>query len=388
MDFFNRFENISLVAWNRSVTTTKFVDFNTGQQLVNFTTGARGSGSPGIAAIQKFLDICEEKGYDNMTTPGYWNLPPGPDIPDDLLLTLGEFVKKYEIEAMLPVVYPSTGGGVGSRGRFEDLLTFTFLKAFPPAWAKAMLGMVSMRAVEGGNQHLYNVIGAELGSENVLYESMVLEVERSDGGVKLVVGTAAGRKLIKAKRLLVAIQAIRENLEPFDLDEQETVHFSKPKYGRSHVGIITHSKLERGISYQHVPTGSSPLAPFAEPPFVLSLGNRSPTNLFSVGASGPWETFDTVAAQAMVQDALEKMAAQGTIPDLEGEELVAVAWEEHGAGGFGVSAEDMRAGYMDDMYKMQGKKSTWWTGEGVAADFSTILWAFNDDLTKRMVADM
>jgi len=388
MDFFDRFENITLTSLNRSVTTTKYVDFGTGQVLVNFTAVDRGSGSPGIAAVQKFHDLCEEKGYGNMTTPGYWNLPPGPDIPDDLLLSLGEFVKKYEIEAMLPIVYPSTGGGVGSRGPFLDLLMFTFLKAFPPAWAKAMLGTVPTKAVEGGNQLLYNAIGRELGDENVLYKSVVLDVERSDGSVKVMVGTATGQKLIKAKRLLVAIQATRENLEPFDLDEQETVHFSKPKYGRSNIGIITHSKLENGVTYRHVPTGATPLAPFAVPPFVMSLGNLPPTNLFRVGASGPWETFDTVAAQAMVQVVIEKMAAQRTIPNTAGEKLVAVAWEEHGASGFGVSAEDMRAGFMEDMYKMQGKKSTWWTGEGVAADFSTILWAFNEDLTKRMVEDM
>ena len=82
------------------------------------------------------------------------------------------------------------------------------------------------------------------------------------------------------------------------------------------------------------------------------------------------------------------MAAQGTIPDLEGEKLVTVAWEEHGLGGFGVSAEGLKTGWMADMYAMQGKKSTWWTGEGVVADFSTILWALNKDLISRMAEGM
>jgi hypothetical protein len=235
---------------------------------------------------------------------------------------------------------------------------------------------------------LYDAIGDELGDENVLYESMILDMERSDDGVKIVVGTPTGKKLVHAKRLLVSVQPTQENLKPFDLDDRETLHFSKPKYGRSQIGLVTHSKLPIGINLRNVPSGATPLTPFVDPPFVLSFGNRPPTNIFSVSGSGPWDTFDPVAAQALAQDALEKMAAHGIIPDLEGEKLVAVAWEEHGAGGFGVSAEDMRAGWMSDMYAMQGKKSTWWTGEGVAADFSTILWAFNDDLMKRIVDGM
>jgi len=50
---------------------------------------------------------------------------------------------------MLPLMYSSTAGGVGSRGRFEDLLSFTFFKAFPIGWAKAFLGIVLMSGVSG-----------------------------------------------------------------------------------------------------------------------------------------------------------------------------------------------------------------------------------------------
>lgn len=65
-----------------------------------------------------------------------------------------------------------------------------------------------------------------------------------------------------------------------------------------------------------------------------------------------------------------------------------VAWSDHGVGGFGVSAEDMRAGWMDDMNKLQGYRSTWYTGGGIAADFTTMLWKFNDQLLERMVKTM
>jgi len=114
---------------------------------------------------------------------------------------------------------------------------------------------------------------------------MITDMERLDDGVKIVVSTPTGQKLAKAKRLLVSVQPTRENLEPFDVDEKETLHFSKPKYGQSQTGPVTHSKLH-GFSFQNVPAGASSNAPFLQPPFVIALSNRPPTNIFSVVASG------------------------------------------------------------------------------------------------------
>ena len=82
------------------------------------------------------------------------------------------------------------------------------------------------------------------------------------------------------------------------------------------------------------------------------------------------------------------MADAGTLPNLAGEQLNVVAWSDHGSGGFGVSAQDLRDGWMAELYALQGKRSTWFTGGGVAADFTPILWKFNDDLLPRIVKDL
>lgn len=79
------------------------------------------------------------------------------------------------------------------------------------------------------------------------------------------------------------------------------------------------------------------------------------------------------------------MAAAGVLPDLQNKTLKVVQWSDHGPGDFGVSAAEMRAGWMADMYGLQGKRSTWFTGNAIAIDFSPILWKFNDDLFTRIL---
>lgn len=389
LDFFTWMNvNISLITRGSQNNTIRYADFSTGRELANYSAIETGQG---LAAIQKFVDITTEKGYDKMVQPGYFNLPAGKAIPEDLLLPIGEFVKKYDIQAMLPLIYPSTGAGVGSRGNFNKLLTLTLMKAFPPGWAKAYLGQLPVYAVDGGNQHLYNEI-ATLLRRDVLYSSVVIESSRAQGNIQLVTQSPDGKKkLILAKKLLIAVPPTRENLAPFDLDETERAHFSKAKYGRSHTALVSHSKLPEAANIRNTPESAiqSPVTPFLETPFVMGftyVNALAPAKVHQIGASGDnYTAFDEAAAQAAVQQALENLAKGGTIPDLEGEKLKIVAWSDHGPGGFGVSAEDLKAGWMEDMYKLQGRRGTWYTGSGLAADFTTILWKFNDALLGGLV---
>ncbi|KAK4199163.1 hypothetical protein QBC40DRAFT_329538 [Triangularia verruculosa] len=412
-DFFSRPDiNVTLSPWfPAGGNEIRYVDFASGQELTSAFHSPDEAAGP--IAIKRFHDLMIANGWDNMTQPGYWGLPAGKDIPEDLLLPIGEFAKKHGIEAMLATMYPSTGGGVGSRGDFEDILTLSIIKAFPTAWSKVFFGEVGMFKVDGGNQVLYDKISTLLGND-VIYSSMVVESKRSNSGIELVIdsspfvdleeepGSEGGKgketgttkerstkKLIIAKKLLLAIPPTRENLAPFDLSPSEINHFSKPKYGRSHTAIAKHSKLPVGTQLRNLPLSatSNPLSPFLQTPFVLSFTSlASDAPLFSLGLSGTnYTAFPPSEAKKVARQAIQKMVEAGTLPDLEGEEVEFVAWSDHGPGGFGVSAQELREGWMEDMYALQGKRSTWFTGNGIAADFTTMLWKFNDVLLDRLV---
>lgn len=47
--------------------------------------------------------------------PGYWNFPAPKNIPEDLLLSFGDFANKYEIEAVVPSIFAVTGLGDTSK---------------------------------------------------------------------------------------------------------------------------------------------------------------------------------------------------------------------------------------------------------------------------------
>ncbi|KAE9374315.1 FAD/NAD(P)-binding domain-containing protein [Stipitochalara longipes BDJ] len=385
LDFITRF-NLTLVPGlaPRGNTTTRYVDFSTGRQLSNFTSSDT---SLQQAAIVNFYNALVNNGYDKLIEPGFWDLPPGPQIPDDLLLPIGHFAAKYNATAALARIWQATGGGAGSRGDFINVLTLTVLQSFSPAWIKVYLGQ-PMYHIQNGNQGLYDKIAALLGKD-VLLTSTVTASSRNETGVQLLVSTPTGTKLILAKKLLFAIPPTRENLIPFDLNANETQIFSKPQYGRYHTALISHPSLPRGVELNNMPTAAVSDAnhPFLETPFVLSFssyGNDS--SLFSIGTSGnPYDRYTPGAGAALAQSNLQKMADAGTLPDLQGKSLNIVQWSDHQAGGFGVSAAEMRAGWMEQMYGLQGKRSTWFTGNAITIDFSTQIWKFNDDLIERIL---
>lgn len=340
-----------------------------------------------------------------MVEPGFWNLPPGPQIPEDLLLPIGEFAKKWNVTEALPRMYESTGGGPAARHKnFEDSLTLTFLQSFSPAWMKVFFGQAGMFHIEGGNQLLYNAIHAQLGVENVLTSSVVSSVRRPERegdkrGIEVTVrSTASGRPTtttIRAKKILLAIPPTRENLSPFDLNREETDLFRRPRYGRYGTAIVTAPALPRGYELHNTPilAASDPNKPFINEPHILefsSYGNDSA--LFSIGTSGSglsYGEFDERQAIKVAQESLDRMVAAGTVKNVGGKKgdtkLKVLEYSDHGPGGFGVTAEEMKAGWMEKVYGLQGKRGTWYTGNAIAIDFSTQLWKMNDEVLKRML---
>jgi hypothetical protein len=50
------------------------------------------------------------------------------------------------------------------------------------------------------------------------------------------------------------------------------------------------------------------------------------------------------------------------------------------------SADDIRKGFIQKLYALQGHRGTWWTGGAFSVQFQSILWAFDDILLSKMLA--
>lgn len=380
-EFFDRF-NITLGPIPQTNVTTEYIDFNTGD-IVNLTLPTIDAQ---FAAMQNFLNIVEP--WTDYLQPGYWNFPQPADIPADFLIPYGDFIIKYGLQDAIPLIYESTGLGLGN---MTQATTMFELQAFGTYMAQAFLGQRQLYApATGGNQALYNAIEADLG-DDVLYNSTVIDSWRTDYGVFLTVQNSLTNQitLITARQLLVAIEPTANNTAPLDLDENEQSILDTITYSRLYCGLLNNTALVPPMSYDNMAAG-------AAPDNYLVLPNRSFTNniqymgdnLFHVIVIGN-DTLDETGAKALVQENFNTLLQAGRLGETgESQELSWVAFSVHGPMHARVTPQDVQNGFMQQLYSLQGSRSTWWTGGAFSCNFQTTLWAFDETLIPLILANL
>jgi hypothetical protein len=380
--FFQRFA-IELGPLTQANVTTEYIDFNTGA-LVNITLPSLDAQ---VAALEKFLSIIEP--WTKYVQPGYWDFPQPADIPADFLIPYGDFITKYGLEDAVPLIYETTGLGLGNM----TLATTMFeLQAFGTYMAQSIVGQVqSYHPASGGNQALYNAIEDDLG-DDVLYSSTVIDSRRTDYSVSLTVQNHATGQIthIKSRQLLVAIEPTAGNTAPLDLDLNEKTLLSKFTYSREYSGIVNNSAFAVGTSYSNLPSAAAPdnyeILPNRS--FTNTISYMGGNNLFHVIVVGD-NTLDETAAKALVQENFSTLLKAGRLTESEsGQELDWVAFSVHGPMHARVTPEEVQAGFFQKLYALQGQRSTWWTGGAFSCNFQTTLWDFDETLIPKILAEL
>jgi hypothetical protein len=306
--------------------------------------------------------------YLNITFPSV-NLPD--PVPEDLAMPFGQFVAKYNIQAALPFLWASISA-VG------DILTA------PTLFVIQNLNAATLNAYSqpGGlfipsshsNSQLYQTIQQYL-APDLLLSSTVSASQRSDSGVTLVVNTPSGKKLVKAKKLLVTAAPTVDNLKTLDLDAAETDVFSKWQWSSDLVGVLSHTGLPDGLDISNVvPDGSPTSLHLPKPPYVAEIRFTGVPGLYSttvVGAPG----LSVHRAKIMVRDALNAVGDAGTFPT---KHIDFEAFSDHSPLQLRVSEEELRAGFYKKLYALQGRRSTFYTGAAWTADYTSIIWLFTE----------
>ncbi|TQN63830.1 Beta-cyclopiazonate dehydrogenase [Colletotrichum shisoi] len=292
---------------------------------------------------------------------GAYDIPE--NVPDDLLLPFGQFVEKYNLTEVVQVIW-IFAHGVG------NLLETPTLYVLQNFGQPHLLGLASgYLYAPGGNQQVYDKAGAFLG-DDVLYSSVVVASKRTDEGVTAVVASATGRKLIKAKRLLLTIPPTVENLAPFDLDASETSVFEQWQDVPYYVGVISQTGLPDQTNFLNVDVAAAAALP--QKPFVWRLETVGVPGYQTVKVIGEP---DSSKAQGLVADAVRKVGA--SIGAYAGGGDFS-AWEQHKNLQLHVSPEAVKAGFYRNLYALQGKRSTYYTGNAWCSDYSPLLWAFTE----------
>jgi hypothetical protein len=379
--FFERF-GVATAPAGFSTDQTLYYDFTTGKP-VNFTAPTQAEAG---AALEKLISVIDP--WTPYFEPGFWNFPLPADIPEDLLIPWGEFVTKYGLEAAVPGIYESTGLGLGN----ITLATTLFeLEAFNINMAKALLGEWPLiHPAAGGNQALYTAIGDDLG-DDVLYNSTVVSSVRTDRGVTLTVVNHVNGKVTKinAKQLLISIEPTASNTASLDLDANEKNVLGKFTYSTEFTALINNPALEAGITYSNLPAGAAPnnYQVLPNSSFTNTIAHVGGDNLFHVIIIGE-ENLDEAGAKAVVQESFDKLLSAGALNSTTPQKVNFVDFSVHGAMHARVTPEEVKAGFYQDLYALQGQRSTWWTGGAFKGQYQTELWAFDETLIPKILAEL
>jgi NAD(P)-binding Rossmann-like domain len=349
--------NVSLSAVSLvSPFTTEYIDLSTGKAVPNYAP------PDPTAAVEAYAGLLLKYPY----LSGELDLPN--PVPADLLLPFGDFVTKYKLQALVPLAW-TFALGVG------DLLkspTLYVMRNFGLPQLEDFLPGNLLTTTSHDNSLLYLQAAALLGSD-VLYSSTMLRGERHTNGLHhITVNTPTGTKLIKAKKILFTAPPTLDNLSPFILDHHEKTVFEKWQYSTYYAGVIRNG-IPDGVSV----TNADPKAPYdiPAPPFIHD---------FSFAGVPGLHTFATVSTHPITQSeisetilcSLSSLASAGTFPASAASIEVI---NNHTPIQLRVDAKEIEKGFYTDLYALQGRHGTFYTGAAWGPDDSSLLWAYTEE---------
>ena len=346
---------------------TQYVDFRTGA-LVNGYSPSDPTAALGAYAAQLANYPYLNSGFQ-LPTP----------VPSDLVLPFGEFITKYDISAAVNTIF-DFGEGIG------DLLSI------PTLYVMKLIGLPTFEAIETGflttaahdNSAIYEKIQALLLSQNaLLLESHIVATDRTntgDGFVKIVVSTPSGLKLIKAKKIVLSIPPIIQNLANFDLDTLERSLFNEFNTTGYYTGLLRNSGIPDNVSLAN--TGANTLYNLPVLPGIYSINPTGVPGLhmFQYGSEIPLPN-DQVKADVLAS--LKRLETAGTIATATPEFAV---FSGHVPFEFTVSASAIENGFYDQLDALQSYRKTFYTGATFDTQDSSLLWQFTEALLPLIVA--
>lgn len=316
--------------------------------------------------------------------PGYWNFPPGDQIPADLLLPFSDFVTKYNLEDMAPILSIVSGQDINTPNP-----TLFVVKNFGTPVVEGFLNNTFFDPVPFNNSLLYGDAEKLLG-DDVMLTSTIVEANRSENGISVVVEDlqTGMRTRVSAKRLLVASQPSINNLEVLGLDDQEESVFSTWSYGTVYTAVLKTNLIPDNTSVSFVASVNSTTS--AQPPYSFGITWNGAPGYFWIIFFGAEDNLSEIEAKEVIIAEMETLYDGGAFPPIgsntPSSEVVAIS--NHSSITWGQSVEQLEAGFVQDLYALQGHKDTWYTGGLWCPDYSSNVWAFTDTVLPKLLEGM
>ena len=341
-------------------------DFRTGQPVnVSFPSATEVS-----AAFGRFAQFLAQ--YPRLNDGMYLPDP----VPADFLLPLGDFVKKYNCEAILNTMFELDP----ALGNFTTVPAIERIRVFGLSLVEAVSTGV-LTTARHNNSEIYSKAQTELlSASSLLLNSEVVASSRGLSDVKLVVRTPNGKKLIVAKKLLITIPPKLDIMKPFDLSRQETIIFSK----LIDVGYYTSVMKNTGIPDNVGVFNYAQDTPYNFP--VLPKGYNVQTTSVPGLHQALYGTPRNAATYPMSDDAVKadiingiKALQKANRDKFNQTEPEFLFFSAHTPFYLQVKPEDIAAGHYKKMYALQGLRNTYWTGATWRSQDSSDIWRYSEN---------
>ena len=359
-NYFNRF-GVGLAPIGGFGSTTTYVDFRTGRR-VDYTP-------PVPTALPAYYQLISQYGPIDTV----FDLPD--PVPRDLVAPFADFVKKYDVGSVVPLVF-QYGQGIGN---ILDLPALYSINTFGQGVVSNILGGAFLTTSAHNNSLLYERATAYLG-DNALLDSQVLRVDRSSSRVRVLVATPEGLRLIVAGKLVVTIPPLLRNFAGFDLDPTECGVFGQFISGAYYTGVVRLSGLPAGVSLSNAAAET----PYHLPP-LPGLYGVSPTGipgLYNVKYGSP-SPLAEAQVRRDIRTEIERVAKAGTYPvvfqDLE-------VFSSHTPFELHVTPGAIAGGFYRRLNALQGRNRTYYSGAAFHSHNSTRIWAGTESLLPSIAA--
>ena len=345
---------------------TDFVDFRTGALVPGFIppdpTAAFGAYAAQIAQYP-YLEV----GFDL----------PDP-VPADILLPFGDFVAKYNLSAVVNIIF-ETNQGIG------DLLTT------PTIYVIKLFGLSIIQGIQTGfltterndNSELYEKAQAVLSAANVLLlRSRVISTKRdsNDGYAQLLISTPSGPKLIKAKKIIFTIPPTIQNLAPFDLDHTERLLFSQFSTSGYYTALIRNSSIPDNVVVQNI--GADTLYNLPVLPGIYGINPTGIPGLQNVLYGSPTSLPSDQVKRDIIKG-VRQLNEAGTLQTTTPEFPV---FATHSPFEFTVSSSAIQGGFYRKLNALQGRRHMFYNGAAFHTHDSSLLWQFTEALLPHVIA--
>ncbi|PYI00847.1 FAD/NAD(P)-binding domain-containing protein [Aspergillus sclerotiicarbonarius CBS 121057] len=296
-------------------------------------------------------------------------------IPEDLLRPFGEFMDRYDLT-------PGVGDLGGSINPLGD---------WPKKPAVYVMKYANLDVVEGDrvgfvrpegrdNSLLYERAEEELrGVGGLMLGVRVVGVQRDGDGVVVTVrkGEGEGEVVVKAKKLVVAIQPSLASLKGFDLSGEEKRLFGQFHHLFFYTALMRVKGLPADMCYMNRAADDPFLLPRL--PGILQLKPTEDKELKVANYLSTTELSEDELKKGILHDLQSVRKRSGV--DFPEPEFLAIG--DHSPYELTVSAEAIKNGFYRELNALQGVRRTYYTGATWESHSTPQIWEFTEQMLQK-----